>query len=76
MIEQYKKEHNVLSIKIAAALALLLQENSQITFKTKSFQKDLELLLEELENDFDMIVFFPNMEVTNIKKLNKYKNQI
>lgn len=43
-----------------------------ITFKTKSFQKDLELLLEELENDFDMIVFFPNMEVTNIKKLNKY----
>ncbi len=35
MIEQYKKEHNVPSIEIAAALALLLQENSSYTFKTK-----------------------------------------
>ena len=46
MIEQYKKEHNVPSIKIAAALALLLQENSQFTFKTKSnlFKKDENFL--------------------------------
>tara|TARA_B100000579_G_C22677936_1_gene778843 strand:- start:321 stop:1001 length:681 start_codon:yes stop_codon:yes gene_type:complete len=36
MIEQYKKEHNVPSIEIAAALALLLQENSPFNFKTKS----------------------------------------
>lgn len=43
-----------------------------ITFKTDTFQKDLELILEEINYDFDMIVFFPNMEVGKIKKLNKY----
>lgn len=43
-----------------------------IIFKTNSFQKDLNLILEEIENDFDMIVFFPNMDIGKIKKLNKY----
>ena len=43
-----------------------------ITFKSESFQKDLELILEEINHDFDMIVFFPNMEIGKIKKFNKY----
>ena len=35
MIEQYQKEHNVLAIEVAAALALLLQGNAPFMLQTK-----------------------------------------
>ena len=36
MIEQYQKEHNVLAIEVAAALALLLQGDAPFMLQTKS----------------------------------------
>ena len=49
MIEQYQKEHNVPAIEIAAALALLLQNNSAFMLKTKSnlINEDENLLIND-----------------------------
>lgn len=42
-----------------------------VTFQTLEIQKELNLILNEINNDFDMICFFPNMVVTHVvQKLN------
>lgn len=43
-----------------------------VTFQTKEIKKELNLILDELNNDFDMIVFFPNMRVSGIIQTTKY----
>ena len=43
-----------------------------IIFLTKTFEEDLKTILDEIKYNFDMIVFFPNMQISNIKKINKY----
>ena len=66
MVEQYQKEHNVPSIEIAAALALLLQENSPFTFKTKSnlIKKDENVLKNDAKT-------FKNLEMKQRRELGK-----
>ena len=66
MIKQYQKEHNVPSIEIAAALALLLQENSQFKFKIKSnlIKKDENVLKNDAKT-------FKNLEMKQRRELGK-----
>lgn len=39
-----------------------------VYFQTNEFQKELNIILKDLENDFDIIVFFPNMKIPRITK--------
>ncbi len=43
-----------------------------VTFQTLEIQKELNLILNEINNDFDMICFFPNMVVTHVTQKLKY----
>lgn len=43
-----------------------------VTFMTNEIRKDLDLILQEINHNFDMICFFPNMVVTNITQKLKY----
>lgn len=43
-----------------------------VTFQTNELKKELDLILNEIQHEFDMIVFFPNMKIFGITKYTKY----
>lgn len=43
-----------------------------VTFQTKEMKKELDFILQEINHNFDMICFFPNMAIANVTQKLKY----